>query len=152
MSVRELRNLVVEGESGGVQSRLRSGIVFKAAAMSDGDTEDPVDPQVLELCQKLTMAEEQLKVIKNEADEKLHRATQAAEEALKEAEEARQKAETSAARVTELEQELTQQAEQAAELEKEREQIRLKSELDWLRQLEEVCQQFDEEPKCYRWK
>ena len=125
--------------------------MFKAAVMSDSDTEDPVDPQVLELHQKLTMVEEQLEVIKNETDEKLRRATQAAKQALKEAEEARQKAETSAARVTELEQELTQQTEQAAELEKEREQIRLKTELDRLRQLEEVRQQFDKERKRYRW-
>ena len=98
MSVKELRNLVAEGESGGVQSRLRSGIVFRAAAMSDGDTEDPVDPQILELRHKLTMAEEQLEVIKNEADEKLRLATQAAEQVLKEVEEARQKAEQLALR------------------------------------------------------
>ena len=139
--------MVAKGEARGVQSQLRSRIVFKATAMSDSDTEDP---QVLELRQKLMMTEEQLEVIRNEADEKLCQATQAAEQVLKEVEEARQKAETSAARVMKLEQQLTQQAEQAAELEKECEQIRLKTELDRLRQLEDVCQQFDEERKRYR--
>ena len=155
MSQRELRSLNSGGTiPGTTHSRLRSGAVEQPRTMSASESEPAIEspedvaeaPLVQELRQKLEMAAEE----RCDLSVQLQQMREASEKAKDECEEQRQRAQS-------LEDELTEKAQTLREVEEEYgrakefwETVRMKTELDGLKQLEEVRQQFELERDRHR--
>lgn len=117
---RELKSLIDDQRKLlGVRMILRSGI----AAMSD-ELSGETNFQVLELQQKLSMAQEELEMVRTEADKQTQETKEIAEQA---AQEVKQKADEAAVRVMELERELERSEHCVADLMKEHEQMLLQA-------------------------
>ena len=156
MSRRELRSLTSEGTVATL-SRLRSGKHEQPATMSTSDLETetheddaPETPLVQELRQKLAIVATELETVRAELTTQLQQTIEMADNAKEESEEQRRRAqdlecelETKSQVVHELEEELGREKEQW-------ETIRMRTELDGLKQLEDVRRQFDRERERHR--
>ena len=151
MSCRELKSLTAEGTVV-ARSRLRSGKNEQRETMNTSDTEIETHdahaseaPIVQELQQKLTIAAKELETVRAKLTSQLQQTMEMAEYAKEQSEEQRQRAQS-------LESELVGKSQAIQELEeelgREKEQwetIRMRTELDGLRQLEDIRQQFNRE-------
>ena len=91
-----------------------------------------------------------LETVRAGTDEQIQEASQTVEQATRDALEARRTADEYAAKVAELEGELEHADQCVSEYAKEREQMQLQAELERLRQLEDVRQQFEKERERHR--
>ena len=151
MSLRELKGLSTEGAAPRLTlTRLRSGQRMDLPAVSDSNTheDDAEGAEVQELRQKLTMATEELETVRAELTSQLHQTRQMAEASKEETEEQRQEVlrlsqmiDSKLKTIQELEELLDQQKTQWTE---ELEALKMKMELERLRQLDEVRRQLEE--------
>ena len=144
MSRRELKSLTAEGTVV-TRSRLRSGKHEQPETMSTSESETETHdadaseaPIVQELWQKLTIAAKELETVRTELTTQLQQTIEMAEYAKEQSEEQRRIAQA-------IEHELTGKSQAMRELEeefgREKEQwetIRMRTELDGLRQLEDI--------------